>query len=150
MYGLPLRPSTTELRAVNGTKIPILGEATVNIKLSGKKIQFTGLATENVDELLGLAWLREQNATWKFGSGEVLTGDRKYQLLDGEKSLHSCRRLSAMQDVVLPPRSQLDVMANIINNQRMTRIQPKMTSDVTDWMTETGIIQSGLPPKPSY
>ena len=64
MYELPLRPSTTELRAVNGTKIAILGEATVNAKLSGKKIQFAGLATEHVDELiLGLAWLREQNAT---------------------------------------------------------------------------------------
>ena len=64
VYGLPLRPSTTEFRAVNETKIPILGEATVNAKLSGKKIQFTGLDTEYVDELLlGLAWLREQNVT---------------------------------------------------------------------------------------
>ena len=26
----------------------------------------------------------------------------------------------------------------------MTRIQPKMTSDVTDWMTETWVIESGL------
>ena len=49
-----------------------------------------------------------------------------------------------MQDVVVPPRSQLDVMANVINNQPMTRIQPKMTSDVTDWMTETGVIESEL------
>ena len=57
VYGLSLRPSTTELRAVNGTKIPILGEATVNARLSGKKIQFTGPATEHVDELLlCLAW----------------------------------------------------------------------------------------------
>ena len=64
VYGLPLCPSTTELRAVIGTKMPTLGEATVNAKLSGKKIQFTGLATEHVDELLlGPAWLREQNAT---------------------------------------------------------------------------------------
>ena len=78
VYELLLRPSRTELRLVNGTKIPILGEATVNAKLSGKKIQFTSLATEHVDELLlGLAWLREQNATWKFGSGELLIGERK-------------------------------------------------------------------------
>ena len=42
-----------------------------------------------------------------------------------------------MQDVVVPARSQLDVMANVINYQPMTCIQPKMTSDVTDWMTET-------------
>ena len=90
VYGLPLRSSTTELRAVNGMKIPILGEATVNAKLSGKKILFTGLATEHVDELLlGLAWLREQNTTWKFGSGELSIGQRKYQLLDGERSLQS-------------------------------------------------------------
>ena len=49
-----------------------------------------------------------------------------------------------MQYVVVPVRSQLDVVANIINNQPMTRIQPKITSDVTDWMTETGVIESGL------
>ena len=49
-----------------------------------------------------------------------------------------------MQDVVVPPWSQLEVMANIINNQPMTHIQPKMTSDVTDWMIETGVIESGL------
>ena len=49
-----------------------------------------------------------------------------------------------MQDVVVPPRSQLNVMVNIINNQPMTRIQPKMTADVTDWMTETGVKKSGL------
>ena len=73
VYGLPLRPSTTELRGVNGTKIPIHGEAIVNPNVSGKKIQFTGLAIEYVDELLlGLAWLREQNTTWKFDSGELL------------------------------------------------------------------------------
>ena len=128
MYGLPLRLSTIELGAVNGTKIPILGEATGNAKLSGKKIRFTGLATEHVDELLlGLVWLREQNATWKFGSGELLIGERKYNLVDGVKSLQSCRRVLVMQDVVVPARNQLDVMANVINNQPMTRIQPKMT-----------------------
>ena len=89
--------------------------------------------------------MREQNATWKFGSGELLIGERKYQLIDGEKSLQSCRKvLLVMQRVVVPRRSQLDVMANVINNQPMTRIQPKMTSDVTDWMTETGVIESGL------
>ena len=49
VYGLPLHPSTTELRAVNGTKIPVIDEATVDAKLSGMKIQFTGLATEHVD-----------------------------------------------------------------------------------------------------
>ena len=98
----------------------------------GKKIRFTGLATEDVDELLlDLAWLREQNATCKFGSGELSIGGGKYQLLDGEKSLQSCRRVLVMQDVVVPPRSQLDVKVNVINNQPMTRIQPKMTSDVT-------------------
>ena len=35
-------------------------------------------------------------------------------------------------------------MANVINNQPMTRIQLKMTSDATDWMTGTGVIESGL------
>ena len=44
----------------------------------------------------------------------------------------------------MPARSQLDVMANVINNQPMTRIQPKMTSDVTDWMTKTEVIDSAL------
>ena len=88
---------------------------TVNAKFNGKKIQFTGLATEHVDELLlGLTWLQEQNANLKFGSGELLIGERKY--LDGEKSLLSCRRVSFMQDVVVPSRSQLHVMANVINN----------------------------------
>ena len=49
-----------------------------------------------------------------------------------------------MQDVVVPPRSQSVVMANVIKNQPMIRIQPKMTSDNTDWMTETEVIESGL------
>ena len=91
---LALRPSKTKPLAVNGTNIPILDQATVNVKLSGKKIQFTDLTTQHVDELLlGLALLQEQNAIWKFDSGELLIGERKYQLLDGEKSLHSCRKV---------------------------------------------------------
>ena len=49
-----------------------------------------------------------------------------------------------MQDVVVPPRSQLNGMANVINNQPMMRIQPKIEKDVTDWMTETGVIDSEL------
>ena len=49
-----------------------------------------------------------------------------------------------MQDVVVPPRSQLNIIVNVINDQPMTRIQPKMTSEVTDWMTEKGVIESGL------
>ena len=67
--GLSLRPSTTELRAVKGMKIPILGESMVNAKLSDKKIQFTSLAMEHVDELLlCLARLQEQN---ECGSSEI-------------------------------------------------------------------------------
>ena len=77
----------------------------------------------------------------KFGSGELLIGEREYQLLDGKKSLHSCRRVTVMQDVVVPARSLLDVMANVIINQPIPCIQPKITSD---WMTETGVIESGL------
>ena len=84
------------------------------------------MATEHVDEfLLGLVWLLEENATWKFGSGELLIGERKYQLLDREKSVHSCGRMSVMKDVVVPPRSQLDIMANVMNNQSMLRIHSR-------------------------
>ena len=49
-----------------------------------------------------------------------------------------------MQDVVMRSRSQLDIMANVINNQLMTHIKPKMTLDVMDWVTETGVRDSGL------
>ena len=53
--GRKLHPTTTVLKAANGTAIPLLGKATVNAVWNDKTILLTGVVSEHLDEVvLGL------------------------------------------------------------------------------------------------
>ena len=58
MKGYKLRPTTTDLKEVNGSPIPLLGETMVKALWNGRMIQLQGVMIKHMDEVIfGLAWL---------------------------------------------------------------------------------------------
>ena len=71
VIGYTLRPTTTDLKAANGSPIPLLGETTVRAVWNGRTIWLKGVVTEHMDKvILGLTWLQEQGAVWHFRTGQ--------------------------------------------------------------------------------
>ena len=59
--GYILQPSTTDLKAANGSPISLLGETTVKAVWKGRTIKLQGVVTEHMDEvILGLTWLQDK------------------------------------------------------------------------------------------
>src|SRR6218665_3874788 len=61
-----LRPSQQSVRAANGSKIRIVGEATVSMQIGAKTYRVPVLVTDQMSGLtLGLPWLRRYHLIWK-------------------------------------------------------------------------------------
>ena len=89
-----LRPTDKILRAANGTKIKVLGEATVSFETPQYSSSVNGLVSEHVAEvMLGIDWLRENNATWDFKGSSVLIGGYRHKLNVRRRDQHWCRRV---------------------------------------------------------
>ena len=61
-----VRTSQT-LKAANGTIIPILGEASVKMKIGLFETTISGLVSEHISEvMLGIDWLTSNGVIWEF------------------------------------------------------------------------------------
>ena len=86
--GYKLHPSSTDLKAANGSFIPLLGETTVKAVWKGRTIKLQGVVTEHMNEvILGLAWPQEQGAVWDFKTGHQTIEGETHLLLDGENAM---------------------------------------------------------------
>ena len=65
-------PSESTLRAINGTRVNVLGKATVPITIQNCQLMVKGQVTDHVTEvILGANWLRENEAQWNLGSSDI-------------------------------------------------------------------------------
>ena len=61
-----VRTSQT-LKAANGTVIPVLGEASVKLKIGLFETSIHGLVSEHIIEvMLGIDWLTSNRIVWEF------------------------------------------------------------------------------------
>ena len=138
--GYKLHPSTTHLKAPNGSPIPLLGKTTVKAVWKARTIKLQGVVTEHMDEvILGLTWLQEQGAVCDFKTGHQPIEGEKHLQSDGEDAM-ICLRLVVQESIVIPARCQLDMPTKTVyRNLKATR-----DSAGTSWMTESGDTVHGL------
>ena len=136
--GRPLVKTRKRLYGVGGAPVPVLGSVKVMMKLGDREIELEALVSRRVTEImLGIDWMRKHHVLWRFGDGVIEIADQQY-LLTTREDVVQCRRLIAVRDVVVPPRSE----ANIC-----TRYSVKGTfgnETVTDWATEPMELKRGL------
>src|SRR6218665_2637361 len=88
-----LRPSQQSVRAANGTKIRIVGEATVSMQIGVKTYRVPVLVTDQMSgPTLGLPWLRRYHLIWKLCDNWV-TLDNQIVDLYTSTTENDCRRV---------------------------------------------------------
>ena len=89
--------------------------------------------------ILGLTWLQEQGAVWDLKTGRMTIEGKTHLLLDGEDAI-ICRRLVVQESVVIPARSQMDILTKTVYSNL------KATQDAAgpSWITESGETAHGL------
>lgn len=103
---------TTEQRCVaaNGTTIYALGRAVVRARVGNQQCIIDGLVSEDVSELmLGIDFLKDNDALWNFTCNELVLGGQVHQLETRERHISLCNRVILMDDAVVPSTSHTDV-----------------------------------------
>ena len=96
------------------------------------------LVSRRVPEvMLGIDWMQQQGVQWCFGTGTVNIHDRQF-LLTTRNHAQSCRRLVAVRDTRIPPRSEMNVTARFNVREGLDGRLP------SDWATEPMELKEGL------
>jgi len=132
-----LRPTGQRVHAANGSAIEILGETEIEFSIGGRMSGATVLVSPDISEMmLGITWLTERRGVWDFAN-RTLYVDGQAVLLHSQKTATLCRRVYVQQDVVIPPRQQIDVpIRSTVNNISV--------SESDDWLLETKQLRPGV------
>jgi len=132
-----LRPTGQRVHAANGSVIEILGETEIEFSIGGRMSGATVLVSPDVSKLmLGITWLTERRGVWDFAN-RTLYVDGEAVMLHSQKTAILCRRVYVQQDVVIPPRQQIDVpIRSTVNNISV--------SESDDWLLETKQLRPGV------
>ena len=105
----PLAPTNVRIYAANGTKIPVMGAVTIEFEVAGVPVDCRFLVSDAVDEpMLGMDWLERNNCNWDFVRGTLLISDKEVPPV-GRPRRPVVKRVYVMGDVLVPPRTQVDV-----------------------------------------
>ena len=127
----PIKPSSQQLRAANGSTIRVLGEITVTALAHGRVFKVSGLVTDNVSVvILGLDFLYENEASWSIGRAEVVLRGTTFRLYSRQQP-DLVRRVIVAEEVVIPGRSECVVPVDVVHNR-----SPKTDAEAGVWMTE--------------
>ena len=112
--GIRLEPSTQELYAANGTRIPIVGETDLEFSVGDVKIQ-TRIVVSNVisEMILGIDFLSQNRCRWDFGRSLIELGG-KWVRLRGRPGRTMVRRIYAQQNVSIPPKNVTNVPVKVM------------------------------------
>ena len=134
-----VEPTSFTLKAANGTEIAVLGQATVPLVTPWYESTVTGLVTDHVAEvMLGIDWLSDNDADWKFKDSSVYLGGHKHKLHVRAKDQKWCRRVVVQEDTNVPPRSQQNLECRVVFHGRPSR------AETQQWETESAALQCGL------
>jgi transposase InsO family protein len=102
-----------KLYAANGTSIAVTGEVRIEAAAGPLRFTISGLCSKNVTEvILGLNFLRAQEAVWDFKTGTILINDVQFELRSRDVA-SACRRIILEETSELPPRSEVVLPAYI-------------------------------------
>ena len=105
--GVHLRKTRSRLFAANGTKVPLLGEARLRVRLSGLILDGEFLVSRAVSEpMFGIDWMEKHQVTWNFGPGSIAIAGQNFSLVSRPAAETMCRRILVQEDVTVPPKSE--------------------------------------------
>ena len=113
------------LSAANGTDIPVLGEVSLPFSVGEIEGMLHGLVLENIgDVMLGIDWMTNNAVTWEFGRSRIKIGKQYYSFKSRSSTGIWCRRVVLQNDVVLPSRSEVDLLTTIVVRRQMIQCLP--------------------------
>jgi hypothetical protein len=131
-----LRPTSIELFAANGSKIPVLGSLEFNFTVQGKPLHADLLVSDAVDEfMLSYQWLAQNHCRWLFDEG-ILEIDGMPVELKHRPARNCVRRVYVREVVSIPPDMQVNVPVRMPINSFRT--------PSCDWLVEPKEIKPGL------
>ena len=120
--GYAIRATDKIVRAANGTKLELAGEAKVELCVGNDHMQVLALISHDVDEImLGYDYLTDNRCVWDFGSNQVFIQGKPHQPF-ARQGPPKCRRVYVTTDVVLPAKQQIDLpVRSTINSLRLCK-----------------------------
>ena len=138
-----LQQTSRTLIAANGTQIPVIGWTTIKATVGNSVVTISGLVSEHVIEImLGIDWLKENEAQWDFVKGEVIIDGTTHRLAARRTRGSWSRRIVAAGDFTIPPCSQIDVPGRAVYHQLHT--SSASTKEGITWATEPSEVRKGL------
>jgi len=134
-----ITPTSKTLTAANGTPIEVLGEVMLQFRVDSFSTVVKGLVSDHISEvMLGIDWLVENGAVWEFGQRRIKLGNKYYPLSSRKDDTNRCRKVVLRGDVIIPPRSELNVPTNVVFQ--------KYTSIIDDslWGTQPTSVGPGV------
>jgi len=134
-----IKSTKLKLNAANGTQINVQGEATLNLKVGTFGTTVTGLVSDHVaDVILGIDWLAESGAVWDFRKSRIQLGGSQHPLLSLSSRTIWCRRTVLQNDVVIPPRSEVQLPTRVVLRR------PTQLNMDECWTTAPTCMQPGI------
>ena len=100
-----------------------------------------GLVSENIGEvMLGIDWMTNNTVDWEFGRSRIKIGKQYYSLKSRSSTGTWCRRVALQYDVVVPPRSEVDLLTTVV----VRRLTDHTVSTSSEWGTEPRLLLSGV------
>jgi len=135
---MSLEPADCRLFAANGMTINVIGEKTLDVHVGDLTIPTRFVISRNVtDPMLGVNWLRRNRVIWDFAKDLLLVNGRKFELIS-RLGKNMCRRVVAMEDTVIPARSQAIVPGRVEMNRMKVGIKGHV------WTTKANELRGGI------
>ena len=142
--GAEIKQSKEVLTAANGTKIEVLGEAKLSLKVGKYSTVLTGLVSEHVaDVMLGIDWLENNNVMWDFSQSRIKVCEEYHNLRSRPGGEQWCRRVVLQGDVIVPARSEVDVPVKVILRSLSHDLTCGSSGHV-NWSTEPTSVSAGI------
>jgi hypothetical protein len=134
--GIKMNATSKRIFAANRTELEIAGEAIVPLYIGGKCVFAEAFVTEDIGEvMLGIDFLSKNKCVWDFARNTI-TIQGITCILSSRPAPMLCRRIYAVNDVVLPPKHQTNVVVRATLNS--------LTETSETWLTEPLALQAGV------
>ena len=106
---VPLEPTNEKLCTADGTDIPLLGETTIELSVSGFKTSCRVVVTDAITEfILGIEWMKRNQCVWDFGSNSFTIHGYRGKLRC-KSTGRPVRRIVLQNEVVVPGLHTVEV-----------------------------------------
>jgi len=125
------------LYAANGSKIGVLGTATVVFWVSGLPLSAKFVVTDSLDSpILGFGWMSEHNCCWSFTDASFTVDGVVVPLVSRPSDNNNVRRVYTRETVTIPADHAVTVPVKL---PALSRNAP-----LGDWLIEPRAVRPGL------